>query len=127
MTLKTNYAQQHSTNANDGTEQTQVAHAPRNTFYLALDYRLNQNFSAHINTSYIANRPREVNSAREAIDDYWLTSLNLRYSPEQWPITASLRISNLFNSDIREPSDGTIVNDYPMPSRQVLAQLEYRF
>jgi iron complex outermembrane receptor protein len=127
FTIKTNYSQQISTSVIDGSSQTQVAHAPQNTFYLGLDYRLNQHFSAHINTSYIANRAREANSQRKPIDDYWLTAINLQYSPEQWPLTASLRISNLFDSDIREPSNGTIVNDYPMPSKQVSAQLEYRF
>ena len=128
LTLKTNYSQQLSAKAIEGSDKSDVPHAPQNTFYLALDYRIKPIFLAFIlipHTSLTA--PEKQPTARNPIDDYWLTTLNLRYIPALWPLTASLHITNLFDSDIREPSNGIIVNDYPMPSRQLLAQLEYKF
>jgi len=38
-----------------------------------------------------------------------------------WELAATVK--NLFDSDIREPSDGTIPDDYPMNKRSIFVEL----
>jgi outer membrane receptor for ferrienterochelin and colicins len=54
-----------------------------------------------------------------------LVNLSLRRKKlaKHWEIAASVK--NVFDSDIREPSDGAIAEDYPMNERSFFAEISY--
>lgn len=115
LNLKFGYSYQDSDDAE--TSET-IADAPGNMLDFAIDWDISEKVSLHADTRWINDRNRPANDPRERIDDYNWTNLNLIYHISE-NIDASLSVRNVFDEDAREPSDGQIVEDYPLEERGI--------
>ncbi len=71
---------------------------------------------------------RIVNSdLRSPIVDYSSVNIKIQRSNIIPWLNFTLIANNAFDDDLREPSNGVIAEDYPLASRQVLAELSYQF
>lgn len=104
-----------------------VPDVPAKTAMAAIDYKLNDEINIYWQSYYVADRRRLETDARAKIPDYWHSDLNVRYHPVAANYWLSLSVKNLFNKEYKEPSDGSIVNDFVMEHRQILAELTYSF
>ncbi|KPK37786.1 MAG: hypothetical protein AMJ69_10365 [Gammaproteobacteria bacterium SG8_47] len=120
-----NYAYQHS--EDKGTE-ADPGFAPAHQLYARLNWTPVSSLSVHPQVSYIADRARAEGDTREAIDDYVITDLTLRYRPAQLRgLELAISGRNIFDEDAREPSSssGLIPDDLPLPGRHYYAELRY--
>ena len=76
---------------------------------------------------WIGDRVRADGDPRPDIDNYTKVDFTLRRKNIAKHWDAALAVRNLFDTDIREPSDGVIPGDYPMPGRNIFGELRYRF
>lgn len=84
---------------------------------------------------WVADRHRAKADPRNDIDDYDTINLTLRRKNIFDRCDMAIAVRNLFDEDIREPSpydsstvDGAyILNDYPMESRAIWAEVRVHF
>jgi len=121
-TITANYAYQKT--INEDTDQQQ-AYIPKQQFYLDARWAFKPNWLASTQVSWIGDRERAASDARSDVEDYTLVNLSLRRKniAKNWEIAASIK--NVFDKDIREPSDGSIAEDYPMNERSFFAEIRY--
>jgi outer membrane receptor for ferrienterochelin and colicins len=122
--LRGNFAYQRS---KDKETKQHVADAPGKQLYLNPHWEFLPEWSLDGQLFWIADRKRAVGDTRPKIDDYTKVDLTLRRKNivEHWD--CALAIRNLFDEDIREPSQAVIPNDFPMESRSVWAEVRYAF
>lgn len=123
-TLQTrgSYALQHSEYRNTGKE---VKDAPRRQLKLSLDWAFQPQWSLGVRSYWIGNRPRDSNDSRPELKEYTLVNIALRYRPfdSSWEFAALA--NNIFDHRAYEPSNGMILNDYPLASRSLFAEVRY--
>lgn len=104
-----------------------AGYAPRHHFYIRADFQFTPGWQANGQVNYIADRKRAFGDNRPQIPDYTTVDLTVRTnrSKEGWDFAASVR--NLFNADVREPSQigSGITYDLPMPRRNFWLQVRY--
>ena len=115
-------AYQSSETSNTGQD---IADAPGKMFNASIDWRINRHINLHLDTRWIMDRTRLATDTRAPIDDYNWTNLALRYEMTD-NTNFKFTIRNLFDSDAREPSDGTI-DDYPLEKRGYWLTLQHSF
>jgi len=120
--LKGNYAWQDSEDAATGMD---VAYAPGQQASLMALWKFKPQWSLATQANWVADRKRLTGDSRPAIADYTLVDLALRRSNvmEHWELTGAIR--NLFDKAAREPSDGTIADDYPLEGRSFYLEAIY--
>lgn len=123
LRLGSNFAWQHS---EDVKTKARIADAPGQQWMLDADWNFQPEWSIHPQITWVGDRHRAAGDNRPAIDDYWLTDLTLRRKNILDQFELVLAVRNLFNLDAREPSDGTIADDYPLAGRSVWAELSWR-
>lgn len=76
---------------------------------------------------WIGDRRRAAGDTREEIKDYDLINLTMRRKQiaNHWELALAVR--NLFDEDVREPSQPSIPDDYPLESRSFWAELRIAF
>ena len=122
--LRASYAWQHS---EDSLRDVRVPRAPGRQAFLSLRYRPHAAWTFYAEGIYIRDRYREVGDSRpQAPNNAWV-NLHLSYRLGKSPLEMGLRVRNLFDSDLREPSPSLVPEDYPLPGRSLEAQLRYRF
>ena len=94
---------------------------------LAADWKFMPDWLLHPQVNWVDGRHRENDDTRDEIDDYLLVDLTLRRDNIIKNFTLALAVRNLFEEDAREPSSGTIPDDYPMEGRNLWAEVSYRF
>ena len=121
-TISANYAYQKT--INEETNQQQ-AYIPKQQFYVDARWAFLPNWLATAQLSWIGDRKRDISDTRSDVEDYTLVNLSLRRKniAKNWDIAASIK--NVFDEDIREPSDGKIAEDYPMNERSAFIELSY--
>ncbi|WP_179958315.1 TonB-dependent receptor plug domain-containing protein [Chitinimonas arctica] len=119
------YAWQRST---DKTSQTDAGNAPRQQLSAQGDWRFSDNWRLAGRVNRVADRRRQAGDNRPAVPDYTSTDLTLSYGNSRSAWDMSLIARNIFNSDIREPSQapGLIPRDYPQAGRAWFLQLQRR-
>ena len=121
LKLRSYYALQLSKNKKTNAD---VHDAPQRSFYLAGDWSFTSRWSLNPQLNWIADRPRASSDGRAEIGDYTLVDLSLRHqSDSAWEYAA--KIGNLFDADAREPSNGTIPDDYPLAGRSIYLEVRY--
>jgi outer membrane receptor for ferrienterochelin and colicins len=122
--LRTNYAYQR---AKDSATGQLVPDAPGMQFYVDAFWALQQEWSLDAQLNWVGNRHRAAGDARPEIADYTKVDLTVRRKniAKHWDFALAVR--NLFDADIREPSDGQIPNDYPMEGRSIFGEVRYTF
>jgi iron complex outermembrane receptor protein len=80
-----------------------------------------------IDSKWIKDRARPITDTRQAIADYHRFNTRLSYNNLVPRLTVALIAKNLFNKDAREPSNGSIPQDYPLSGKQWLFKVRYDF
>lgn len=124
LRINANYAWQHSEDASTGVD---IHDAPGQQFYLNAYWRVAPQWSVNGQLNWVGDRKRASDDTRNKIDDYTLVNFTLQRRDIVPGLDLTLSILNLFDENIREPSDGTIPDDYPMEGRSVWVQLQYGF
>ena len=100
---------------------------PRNMAYLGIAWQPSGNWSWNLNAKWVGNRVRAITDTRDKLASYtWLTS-KLQLTDIIKGVDAAIIINNALDTEAREPSNGSIADDYPQPGRQVLLEMNYRF
>lgn len=100
---------------------------PNDMVYVDFNWRIKPNLQWLINSKWVNNRARVSTDSRPAIANYNMVNSHIAYSDLIPGMTLSITAKNLFDSDIRHPSSGSIVNDFPMPGRQWIFKVQYRY
>ncbi len=120
--LKGNFALQYSEDADSGVV---IQNAPRRQLFVATNWRATQAWSVYGQANWVADRARATGDARSAIDDYTTVDISLRNQQQNTPWAFAASIKNAFDEDVREPSDGTIPDDYPLEGRAIYLEASY--
>jgi len=75
--------------------------------------------------NWVGDRARVAGDLRSAIADYTLLNVTLHRKNILPELDLSLAVRNLANADAREPSSGSIPDDYPLEARSVWLGLTY--
>lgn len=113
-----------------------IANAPQNQLYVRATWKPSSNWSLNAQTSWIADRERDIADSRSDIDDYLITDLTLRYRPVAFPWEIAASVRNLFDEGAREPSPRLLAlpgnlpmipNDLPLAGRHFFVEARYHF
>jgi iron complex outermembrane receptor protein len=103
-----------------------VPDAPGRQLTASLLWKPQSDWSVYGSANRVMGRVRAAGDPRANIADYTFVNLTVRKRlSKSVEFAASAR--NLLNADGREPSNGTIADDYPLPGRSVFAELTYHF
>lgn len=129
LKLSANYAYQKSTDKRNGND---VGEAPNHQFYSRLDWDVTSHWSFVTQVNWVGEQKRVASDNRSPVDDYATVDLTLR-AVDIFPDWAfSVVIRNVFDQDVRDPSPFAdpvpeMPDDFPMPRRQFVGELQYRF
>lgn len=123
MSINFNYAYIHSV---DG-QGREIAGVPATMWYLDFHYRFESQWRIFLDAKWIKDRQRYSSDLREPLKDYYRVNSNISYTGLMPGVTLSLTMRNLFDHDAREPSDGSIAEDYPQPGRHWMFTVDYQF
>lgn len=105
-------------------ENIDTSSVPKHMTNICLHYRLHR-FHWFVGAKWVGGRGRGSDDTRTAIEDYvWIDS-RIQTEIDRWKL--SLMVTNVFDEDAREPSNGLIPNDYPMPGRHWGVETSYAF
>ncbi|WGO98777.1 TonB-dependent receptor [Saccharophagus degradans] len=102
-----------------------LSDVPVHTFYIQGHYKLATHWQLFAKSKWLSERPRKPGDPREALEGYNITSLNLAWAQSRY--SAALSISNAFDTDAREPSTGSLPDDYPLAGRQAMLSVSYNY
>jgi iron complex outermembrane receptor protein len=124
LQLRGNFSYQHSEDMDTG---ELVPDAPQLQFYANALWEFRPDWSFNVDLFWIADRNRAEGDIRSKIDDYTKVDFILRRKniAAHWDVALAVR--NLFDEDIREPSDGKIPDDYPMEGRSIYGEIRFQF
>ncbi|ALP54221.1 hypothetical protein Tel_14330 [Candidatus Tenderia electrophaga] len=123
LQLKSNFALQFSEDAQD---DTVIPNAPRRQLFLAAAWQPSLPWVLYGQANWVMDRSRAKGDPRPPIADNSTVDLAVRYQPlsNYWAFGVSIK--NAFDADNREPSNGIIPGDYPLPGRSVFLEAEHR-
>ncbi len=119
-----NFAWQRS---KDEETDARIADAPAKQVYLGGQWVFRPKWLLSPELHWVGDRARAAGDPRPDVKDYTLVNLTLRRKEifKHWDF--ALLAKNLFDKDAREPSDGTIPDDYPLAGRSIMAELRYHW
>ncbi len=120
--FKGNFALQYSEDADSGAV---IANVPRRQLFVGANWRMAEKWLLYGQVNWVADRARASTDPRPAIDDYTTLDVFLRHQPDDRRWQLGLSVKNAFDADAREPSDGTMPNDYPLEGRSVYLEAAY--
>ncbi len=129
LELNANYAWQRSM---DETIDKNAGMSPRQQLYLQMQWSFMSHWQLNSSVNWVMDRERVDGDTRKAIDDYrWVNLTVHRNFPDQG-VSISFAARNLFDSDAREPSQGSssganIPDDLPLQERHFYAEIRYGF
>ena len=123
ITIDMNYSAISAKDANNN----DIADIPTTLIYLSANWHFSEDWHWFINSKWIKGRHRSSSNLRDPIADYAIVSTNLRKHNFLPNTSLALSVKNLLDKDGREPSDGSIADDFPIAGRQVMLELAYRF
>jgi iron complex outermembrane receptor protein len=122
LRLTGNYSWQHS--IDDATGQN-AGMAPHRHLFARGDWRFAPRWQFGTIINHVADRMREPGDTRAKIPDYTTVDLTLRREKFADGWDASARVTNLFNSDAKEPTFKAVgmFSDLPLPGRAFYIQV----
>lgn len=102
---------------------------PRNKSFVVTNWRATDALNLNLRASHVADRERSQQDARPDIADYTLVSVKASYSLKvaEQTVAVALIADNLLDEDAREPSNGSIPEDYPLAGRRLWAEVTAKF
>ncbi len=128
LDILANYAYQKS---RDKTNRSDAPDSPQQQAYIKANWRFLPGWNLHTQATHIMQRARAYNDNRTDIDNYTLVNLALRKTDfaDHWDIT--VRVSNVFDKNVYEPSPAEVApfvpGDYPLAGRSWYATAKYQF
>ncbi len=125
LNLKLGYAFQQAEDADSGAD---IPDAPQNSLDFSMEWKISDDLTWHLDSSWITNRSRPAGDARPDVDNFtWVNSNFVYYVNSNLDLGLSIR--NLLDEDAFEPSDatGTIPGDLPLEERGYWATMRYSF
>lgn len=113
--------------AEDADSGAPVPDAPGQQIKCNLNWLFASDWSLSSQLYWIGDRKRSQGDTRPAVDNYALANVNLNKKNILPDLDLSLAVRNLANKDAREPSSGTISDDYPLESRSYWLGITYSF
>ncbi|GLX77944.1 hypothetical protein tinsulaeT_12840 [Thalassotalea insulae] len=104
-----------------------VADVPKQMAYLAMNWKVSDNWNWNLDAKWIGERLRGASDLRANVAQYTWISTKLERRELIDNLSAAIIVNNLFDTDAREPSSVNISDDIPLPGRQVLFELNYQF
>ncbi len=112
---------QHSENDKTGRI---VPYAPGRQLSLSATHKYRFNSWLFISANWVGDRARAENDTRPQISDYTVVNANVsRQISRNFELAIGIR--NLFDEDVREPSNGAIAEDFPMEGRSLFLEMRY--
>jgi iron complex outermembrane receptor protein len=121
--LTGSYSLQHSVDEATGQD---AGMAPHHRLFARADWRFVPLWQLGTTVNYVADRKREPGDTRPQIPDYTTVDLILRREKLAGDWDARAMVTNLFNSDAREPTFKSVgmYSDLPLPGRAFYVQLQ---
>ncbi len=107
--------------------QAAIADAPQQQFKLNTNWEIAPRWHLNSQLNWVGDRARAVGDARPAIADYTLLNFTLHRKQLLPDLDLSFAVRNATDEDAREPSSGSIPDDYPLESRSMWLGLTYTF
>jgi outer membrane receptor for ferrienterochelin and colicin len=109
--------------------------APASQLYSQLNWKISESVNLNTRVSYIGSQERNSVDPRDPVDAYTSVSFTLNYSGILEGMDLQFKVNNLFDEDIREPSDGpsrsnpaiSIADDLPQAGRNMYLGLTKTF
>jgi len=124
LKVKAQYSYQHSENTDTGDV---IADVPNHTGYLAIDYKMLNDWALHLNNHWIGSSVRERTDTRDKLSGYAWSTLKVSKAFEQRNLETAVIVKNLFDENARTPSSPIIPGDYPLEGRSIWAEITYSF
>lgn len=118
------YSQQ---SAIDSKSDERVPDAPGKQIKANLNWLITTDWSLNSQLYWVADRERSQSDRRPPVEDYTLLNFTLNRKNLLPNLDLQLAVRNAGNADAREPSSGTIPDDYPLESRSLWLGLTYTF
>jgi len=113
-----------STEDNQGNSITDI---PEQLAYFSFNWSISDHWNWNIDSKWVADRKRNSLDPRPELANYnWVNTKLLRRNIIN-NLDIAVTVNNLFDTDAKEPSNGSIADDYPLPGRQLLLEIVYRF
>ncbi|HHI92887.1 MAG TPA: TonB-dependent receptor [Gammaproteobacteria bacterium] len=128
LDILANYAYQKS---RDKTNKSNAPDSPQQQVYIKINWRFLPDWNLNVQATRVMQRARAYDDGRAEIDDYTIANLAIRRTDiaDHWDL--ALRVSNVFDTKVYEPSPSEVrrfvPGDYPMPGRSYYATAKYRF
>lgn len=113
----------------DGASGHDAGYAPHQHVWAHADWQASAALQLGLQANWVAGRARAPGDARAPIADYRTVDLNLRTTAARGQWTLAAGVHNLFNADVREPSQApglTLPHDLPMAPRAFTLQASYQ-
>ncbi|WP_111977239.1 TonB-dependent receptor plug domain-containing protein [Algibacillus agarilyticus] len=114
------------TQAENSKTKNDVPFVAAKQFYVQLDWLFADEINVNFKTHLIGERLRDETDSRNALKDYAISDLSVRWQPKNLPVELSLLGKNIFNKDARG-SALHLPNDLPLPLRSIYGELRYQF
>jgi outer membrane receptor for ferrienterochelin and colicins len=124
LRLQANAAWQKSEDSDSGEA---IPNTPKLQGYTRVNWQFFPKWSLDGQWFLIADRQRATNDQRSAINDYRIVNLTLQRHQLIENTDLSLAVKNLLDEDVREPSNTSIPNDYPMDGRAYWAEVKFAY
>ena len=124
LRLRANYSYQR---AKDSLTDAVIPYVPASKFYANANWKFMPRWSLDGQYYRVTDRHRAVGDTRPDIEDYSLANLTLRRKNIANRFDMALAVRNVFNNNVREPSQPVIPGDFPMERRGYWAELSYTF
>ncbi|MDX1755075.1 MAG: TonB-dependent receptor [Marinobacter sp.] len=130
LTFVANYAYQDSEDDQTGES---VGEAPNQQAYVRAEWRLVPRLQLTSQLNWVGEQERNAMDSRDPVDDYTTVDVTIRTTGDAWRgLGLSLAVRNLFDEDVRDPSPfsapvPSVPGDYPMPGRNLTAEVQYSF
>lgn len=99
---------------------------PERSAYFRADWSFLPDWNWNFQTNWIGERPRPASDSRDALAAYAISDTTIRYATAtSWTFAFSVR--NLFDEDAKEYSTGSLVDDLPLPERNLYIEMDYKF
>ena len=95
--------------------------------FLGLNWQLSEQWSWNVNAKWISERARSVTDVRDELAGYTMVSTKVSRNEIIEGLNVSLIINNALDKAAKEPSNGSVPEDYPLAGRQILLELDYQF